>query len=62
MDYNNTQKELKNNKKTKEDEIDNKNIKHIEYYEESKKLADYIKNYCQTGSKIFILEKKQKNL
>ena len=45
VEYNNIQKELKNNKKIKEDEINNKNNKHIEYLEESKKLAEYIKNY-----------------
>ena len=44
LEYNNTQKELKN-KKTKENEIDEKTFKHIEYLEESKKLADYIKSY-----------------
>ena len=44
LEYNNTQKELKN-KKTKENEIDKKTIKHIEYLEESKKLSDYIKSY-----------------
>jgi hypothetical protein len=31
VEYNNIQKELKNNKKIKEDEINNKNNKHIEY-------------------------------
>ena len=37
----------------------NKNASKINDY---KNVEDYIKNYCQTGSKIFILEKKQKNL
>ena len=45
LEYNNTIKEIKNNKKIKENEIDKKDIKHIEYLEASKKFADYIKNY-----------------
>lgn len=45
LENNNIHKEFINNKKNKENDVDKKNIKHIEYLEESKKLADYIQDY-----------------